>query len=127
MNLKNTLLGALGIEITENTAGRCVAVMPVDKRTVQPFGYLHGGASAALAETAASVGAQHFIDQSSQACVGLEINANHLKSVKEGGTVTAIAEPVHTGRATIVYEIKIFDERERLICVSRCTLAVITK
>lgn len=70
---------------------------------------------------------QHFIDRSKQACVGLEINANHLKSVKEGGTVTAIAEPVHTGRATIVYGINIFDERERLICVSRCTLAVITK
>ncbi|AMR51522.1 hotdog fold thioesterase [Bacillus amyloliquefaciens] len=127
MNLNNTLLGALGIEITENTAERCVAVMPVDKRTVQPFGYLHGGASAALAETVASVGAQHFIDRSNQACVGLEINANHLKSVKEGGTVTAIAKPVHTGRATIVYEINIFDERERLICISRCTLAVITK
>ncbi|MEG7284216.1 hotdog fold thioesterase [Bacillus sp. 0909A] len=126
MDMKHTLLGALGIEIVESTAERCVAVMPVDHRTVQPFGYLHGGASVALAETAASVGAQHLIDSSTQVCVGLEINANHLKSVKEG-TVKAVAEPVHKGRTTIVYQIHIYDERERLICISRCTLAVITK
>ncbi|MEC0277479.1 hotdog fold thioesterase [Bacillus halotolerans] len=126
MDMKHTLLGALGIEIVESTAERCVAVMPVDYRTVQPFGYLHGGASVALAETAASVGAQHLIDSNTQACVGLEINANHLKSVKEG-TVKAVAEPVHKGRTTIVYQIHIYDEQERLICISRCTLAVITK
>ncbi|SPU02070.1 esterase [Bacillus subtilis] len=82
MDMKHTLLEALGIEIVENTAERCVAVMPVDHRTVQPFGYLHGGASVALAETAASAGAQNLIDHTTQACVGLEINANHLKSVK---------------------------------------------
>ncbi|MDR4228252.1 hotdog fold thioesterase [Bacillus mojavensis] len=126
MDIKHTLLGALGIEIVESTAERCVAVMPVDHRTVQPFGYLHGGASVALAETAASVGAQHLIDSSTQVCFGLEINANHLKSVKEG-TVKAVAEPVHKGRTTIVYQIHIYDEQERLICISRCTLAVITK
>jgi uncharacterized protein (TIGR00369 family) len=126
MDMKHTLLGALGIEIVESTAERCVAVMPVDHRTVQPFGYLHGGASVALAETAASVGAQHLIDSSTQVCFGLEINANHLKSVKEG-TVKAVAEPVHKGRTTIVYQVHIYDEQERLICISRCTLAVITK
>lgn len=126
MDMKHTLLEALGIEIVENTAERCVAVMPVDHRTVQPFGYLHGGASVALAETAASAGAQNLIDHTTQACVGLEINANHLKSVKEG-TVKAVAEPVHVGRTTIVYHINIYDEQERLICISRCTLAVIKK
>lgn len=126
MDMKHTLLGALGIEIVESTAERRVAVMPVDHRTVQPFGYLHGGASVALAETAASVGARHLIDSSTQVCFGLEINANHLKSVKEG-TVKAVAEPVHKGRTTIVYQIHIYDEQERLICISRCTLAVITK
>lgn len=110
MDTKHTLLEALGIEIVENTAERCVAVMPVDHRTVQPFGYLHGGASVALAETAASAGAQNLIDHTTQACVGLEINANHLKSVKEG-TVKAVAEPVHIGRTTIVYQIHIYDEQ----------------
>lgn len=125
MDTKHTLLEALGIEIVENTAERCVAVMPVDHRTVQPFDICMG-ALQYLAETAASAGAQNLIDHSTQACVGLEINANHLKSVKEG-TVKAIAEPVHIGRTTIVYHIHIYDEQERLICISRCTLAVIKK
>ncbi|WMT29866.1 hotdog fold thioesterase [Bacillus aerius] len=122
----NTLLEALGIEIVECNTSRCVATMPVDHRTKQPFGLLHGGASAALAETVASMGAAAQLDLTQQACSGIEINANHLKSVRDG-VVTATAVPVHVGRHTMVFQIDIKDDRNRHICTSRCTLAVIDR
>src|SRR5690625_2919806 len=100
--------------------------MPVDERTYQPAGFLHGGASVALAETAASVGAYIRVDQEKYNVFGIEINANHVKS-KRDGIVTAIAKPLHVGRTTMVWEIKIVDEAEDLICISRCTIGVVPK
>ncbi|MEK3887719.1 hotdog fold thioesterase [Bacillus sp. FSL K6-3431] len=124
MNNKNTLIKALGMEFIDIGIGRVVATMPVDERTRQPFGYLHGGASVALAETVASVGASAMIDLEKEICFGLEINANHIRSKKDG-IVTAIAEVLHHGKSTMVWDIKIKDEEEQLICVSRCTIAVV--
>lgn len=123
-DLRNTLIGTLGIEITELEAGRVVATMPVDHRTHQPFGLLHGGASVALAETVASIGGQALVDQKKEGVVGLEINANHIRGKKEG-IVTATGTVLHKGRKTMVWDIKITDEEDKLICVSRCTLAVV--
>ncbi|MEC2078300.1 hotdog fold thioesterase [Metabacillus fastidiosus] len=126
INSKDTLLEALDIQILKMDDEGVIATMPVDSRTHQPFGILHGGASVALAETAASVGSFHFIDQENEICVGLEINANHIRSKREG-IVTAHAKPVHIGKTTMVWEIKIVDEQEDLICISRCTIAVLKK
>ncbi len=126
MDIQNTLIGALGIEITQLEKGKVVATMPVDERTRQPFGLLHGGASVALAETVASIGAYELVDKETEAVAGLEINANHVKGKREG-TVTAIATVLHQGRTTMVWDIKIVDEQDQLICVSRCTMAVIKK
>lgn len=118
------LADALGIDILELTPDRVTATMPVDRRTHQPFGLLHGGASVALAETAASLGAWMNIDRERQAAVGLEINANHLRAKREG-IVRAVATPLHRGRTTQVWEIEIRDEDERLVCTSRCTIAIV--
>ncbi|MCM3055596.1 hotdog fold thioesterase [Caldibacillus thermoamylovorans] len=98
--------------------------MPVDDRTRQPLGYLHGGASVALAETVASVGAYLLIDQENETCFGLEINANHVRSKREG-IVTAEGKVLHQGRTTQIWEIQIKDEEDKLICISRCTIAVV--
>jgi len=117
------LADALGIEVFELTAGRVVATMPVDHRTRQPFGILHGGASVALAETVASLGATANVDRQEFVAVGLEINANHLRAMHDG-VVTATATPIHLGRTTHVWEVRIVDEADRPVCVSRCTLAV---
>ncbi|KMY55164.1 esterase [Bacillus sp. FJAT-27231] len=121
-NLSHTL----GMEFVEISEGKVVMTMPVDERTRQPLGYLHGGASVALAETAASVGTAYLIDQETQICFGLEINANHIKAKREG-IVTATAQAVHRGRTTMVWQIEIRDEQEELICLSRCTVAVMPK
>jgi uncharacterized protein (TIGR00369 family) len=123
---KGTLLEALGIEITEIGEGHIVATMPVDHRTHQPFGLLHGGASVALAETVASLGAYALVDPEKESVAGLEINANHVRAVRSG-TVTATGTVLHRGKTTMVWDIKIVDEQERLVCVSRCTIAVIRK
>ena len=120
------LADALGIHVVELTARRVVATMPVDARTRQPFGILHGGASLALAETVASLGAVMNVDLERFSAVGLEINANHLRA-KSDGTVTATGVPLHSGRSTQVWEVRIVDESDRLVCVSRCTLAVIPR
>jgi 1,4-dihydroxy-2-naphthoyl-CoA hydrolase len=117
---------ALGIEMVELTRERVVATMPVDDRTRQPFGLLHGGASLALAETVASFGAAVHIDRERFLAVGLEINGNHLRPKTEG-TVRATGVPVHVGRTTQVWSIEIADEEGRLVCISRCTLAVVAK
>lgn len=126
MDVKNTLIEALGIELIEIGQGKVVATMPVDERTRQPLGFLHGGASVALAETVASIGAAALIDLEKEICFGLEINANHVRSKKEG-LVTAVAEVLHRGKSTMVWEINIKDEEERLICISRCTVAIVSK
>ncbi|WP_181536145.1 hotdog fold thioesterase [[Anoxybacillus] calidus] len=123
---KNTLLEALGIEFVEISAGKVVATMPVDERTRQPFGVLHGGASVALAETVASIGAYELVDKEKEIVVGLEINANHIRSVRDG-KVTATGTVLHRGRTTMVWDIKIADEKERLVSVSRCTIAILQK
>lgn len=124
--MDNTLLEALGIEVQSLDKNLVVLTMPVDGRTHQPFGFLHGGASVALAETAASVGAAQHVDTSEQNVFGIEINANHMKS-KRSGVVTARGVPLHVGRTTMVWEIKIVDEAENLICISRCTIGVVSR
>ncbi|MBS8266008.1 hotdog fold thioesterase [Mesobacillus boroniphilus] len=126
MELNSTLLGSLGIEITELQRGKVVATMPVDDRTRQPFGLLHGGASVALAETVASVGAFELVDKENEVVVGLEINANHIRAKKDG-LVTAVGTVLHQGKTTMVWDIKITDEDEKLVCISRCTIAVIKR
>ncbi|HEX6576007.1 MAG TPA: hotdog fold thioesterase [Gemmatimonadaceae bacterium] len=117
---------AIGIEITTLTPDKVVATMPVDDKTKQPFGLLHGGASAALAETVASLGAFMNVDPETQAAVGVELNANHVRGKTEG-TVTATATPLHRGRTIHVWDIRIEDEESRLICASRCTLAIVSR
>ncbi|MBT2570722.1 hotdog fold thioesterase [Planococcus sp. ISL-110] len=124
--VEETIVGVLGIEYVEITPDKVVATMPVHAATHQPFGQLHGGASVVLAESVASVGTWHLIDQENEIAVGLEINANHLRG-KQEGTVTAIGTPLHKGRTTMVWDIKIIDEEEKLICVSRCTVAIVKK
>lgn len=116
----------LGIELLELSAERVVATMPVDERTRQPFGILHGGASVALAETVASLGGTMNVDLDKFHVVGVEINANHIRAKKDG-VVTGTATPLHVGRSTQVWEIRIVDEEQRPICISRCTLAVVPK
>jgi 1,4-dihydroxy-2-naphthoyl-CoA hydrolase len=100
--------------------------MPVDSRTKQPYGLLHGGASCALAETVGSVASHFIIDPDKFICVGLEINANHLRGVRDG-YVTATCMPLHIGASTHVWDIKIHDESEKLVCVSRLTVAILKK
>jgi 1,4-dihydroxy-2-naphthoyl-CoA hydrolase len=114
----------IGIEFTEIGPDYLRARMPVDGRTKQPFGILHGGASVALAETLGSIGAALVIDRSKQRCVGQEINANHIRAVSEG-FVTGTARPVHLGRRSHVWEIRIVDEQERLVCISRITMYIL--
>ena len=122
--LPGTLMETLGIAITEATPERVVATMPVTPGHHQPFGILHGGASVALAETVASYGSTVSIDTSRQHAVGLEINANHVRPVREG-LLTAVGTPIHRGRTTQIWGVEIRDEAGRLVCVSRCTLALI--
>jgi len=124
MPAHETLLSTLGIEIVEASRERVVGRMPVGPKVHQPFGLLHGGASVALAETVASVAGMMQVDSARESVVGLEINANHLRA-KRDGVVTAIATPVHIGRRTHVWEVRIADEAGKLVCVSRCTLAVV--
>ncbi len=123
---KQTLGEHIGIRFSEVGENYLKATMPVDHRTRQPYGLLHGGASVALAETIGSVGAAMVIDSEKFICVGQEINANHLRGVREG-LVTGIAKPVHIGSSSHVWEIKIYDEAEKLICISRITVAILKK
>lgn len=122
---QGTLMEPLGIVITEIGEDYLRGTMPVDARTHQPYGLLHGGASVALAETLGS-SAGGLCVGTDQGVVGIEINANHLRGVSNG-TVTGTARPVHVGRSTQVWEIRIEDDRERLVCISRLTLAVIDR
>jgi 1,4-dihydroxy-2-naphthoyl-CoA hydrolase len=123
---KHTMGEHIGIRFSEIGENYIKATMPVDHRTHQPYGLLHGGASVALAETLGSVGAAMVIDTEKFICVGLEINANHIRGVREG-FVTGITTPLHIGKTSHVWEIKIYDEKERLVCVSRITVAILEK
>ncbi|MBL0884625.1 MAG: hotdog fold thioesterase [Chitinophagaceae bacterium] len=123
---KNTMGEHLGMLFTELGADYLKATMPVDHRTQQPYGLLHGGASVALAETLGSVGAALVVDHTQTICVGQEINANHLRGVRSG-VVTGIARPIHIGASSQVWEIKIYDEKEKLVCISRLTVAVLQR
>ena len=123
---RNTMVEHLGIELTEVGDQYLCGKMPVDHRTHQPMGLLHGGASVALAETLGSIAAQLQVDQNKYACVGLEINANHIKGVRNG-FVYGKATALHLGRTTQVWEIRITNEAEELVCISRITIAVIEK
>jgi 1,4-dihydroxy-2-naphthoyl-CoA hydrolase len=124
---KKTMGDALGIEFELFSRDEMRAKMPVDENTTQPFGILHGGASVALAETLASIGAFLNLDDEQKAAVGLEINANHIKSVRLGQHVIGIAKPIHRGAQTQVWETRIETESGKLVSISRCTLAVIKK
>lgn len=121
---KGTMGEHIGIEWSAVGEDFLSARMPVDHRTRQPYGLLHGGASVALAETLGSVAAAMVVDHAKFYCVGLEINANHVRSAREG-FVTGIAKPLHIGASTHVWEIKIYDERDKLVCVSRLTVAIL--
>ena len=122
---KNTIAEVLGIEITEIGDDYLKGIMPVDHRTHQPMGILHGGASVVLAESLGSMAANLVVDTGKQYCVGLDINANHLRSVRSG-QVTGVAKPIHLGKSTQVWEIKITDERDKPACISRLTMAVLS-
>ncbi|MEZ5442686.1 MAG: hotdog fold thioesterase [Lysobacterales bacterium] len=122
---RNTLVDQLGICFTELGEGTLTGTMPVDGRTTQPFGLLHGGASVALAETLGSMAGQMMVDEEHMV-VGLDINANHLRAVR-AGLVTGVASPVHIGRTTQVWEIHIHDEAGARVCISRLTLAVVRR
>lgn len=121
-----TMVDHLGIEFTEIGPDFLTAKMPVDKRTIQPMGIMHGGASCALAETVASVAANFTVDPALFVCVGLEINTSHVKMVKDG-FVTGKAVLVHKGRSTQLWEINIVDDENRLISVNRLRMAVLEK
>ena len=120
---KGTMGEHLGIEWVELGADFIKARMPVDHRTKQPYGLLHGGASVALAETLGSVGAALSVDPTRYIAVGMEINPNHIRSVRDG-FVTGTTRPVHRGATTQVWEIRIEDERGKLVCISRLTVAI---
>jgi 1,4-dihydroxy-2-naphthoyl-CoA hydrolase len=123
--LRGTLSETLGMVVTEIGTDYVVMTMPVDERTFQPMKILNGGANLALAESVGSLAGNLYVGHE-HACVGLDINANHLKAVRSG-LVHATAKPIHTGKTTHVWEIKITDDFERLVCISRLTLMVIQK
>lgn len=122
--MKDNMCEAIGIEITELTEDSIKGKMPVDNRTVQPMKILHGGASVALAESLGSIGSNLIVDNSKYACVGLDINANHLRPA-HSGYVYGEAKPIHIGKKTHVWSIEIKDEKGKMVCISRLTMAVI--
>lgn len=123
---KNTLMETLEIEFTDVSDDSITAKMPVNSRVYQPYGILHGGATAALAETVGSCASAFFIDRETKIVKGLELSINHLKSVKEG-YVYGIAKPIHKGRTTHLWEIRIVDENENLISICKLTNIVLDK
>ena len=121
-----TLAEHLGIEVTEIGDDFLSAKMPVDQRTMQPHGLLHGGASVALAETLGSIAATLCVNSAEKMCVGLEINANHVRAAR-AGYVFGTVRPIHIGGSTQIWQTQIYDEKERLICISRFTAAVLDR
>lgn len=125
LNAEKTNMGhTLGIRFLHFAKDRVIADMPVDHRTQQPFGLLHGGASVALAESLASIGAWLNIDETQKMAVGIEINANHIRAVRSG-TVTGTSVPLHRGASTHVWQTEIHTSDHKLVCISRCTLAIV--
>ena len=125
-SMEGTLASSIGLELT-NVSNLCVSgKIPVDNRTKQPFGLLHGGASVALAETLGSIAGNLHVDCNTEMVVGIEINANHIKSV-DSGWVHGKAEPIKIGKRIHIWEIKICNDKDELICISRLTLAVIQR
>lgn len=124
--IKNTLMETLGMEVEHAEPDFVQIRMPVDERTHQPMGFLHGGASVALAESAASIGAFLNVDTEKSQIFGIEINANHIKSIREGHVIGK-ASPLHIGKNTMVWEIKIVNENDETISISRCTIGVVPK
>jgi 1,4-dihydroxy-2-naphthoyl-CoA hydrolase len=125
-NALKTMAEHIGIEFTEIGKDFLKARMPVDYRTKQPYGLLHGGASCVLAETIGSLASALVVDHTRFACVGLDINANHVRSAREGW-VTGVTTPLHLGANTHVWDIKVYDEINKLICISRLTVAIVPK
>lgn len=123
---KSTIHDALGIEITEKGNDFLKGIMPVDERTVQPMRILHGGANVVLAESLGSIASLLIIDPDNEICVGLDVNANHIRAAKSG-FVTGIAKPINIGRKIHVWEIKISDEDGKLSCVARLTVSILPK
>src|SRR5215203_2759952 len=123
---RDTMSEHSGIEFMEIGGDYLKARMPVDHRTNQPYGLLHGGASCVLAETLGSIASALVIDQSAFICVGIEINANHIRSARKG-FVTGVATALHIGKSTHVWDIRIIGEDEKLVCISRLTVAIIPK
>jgi len=123
---QNNMAEHIGMEFTALAPDSISARIPVDHRTNQPYGILHGGASCVLAETLGSVGSVLVIDTDKFICVGLEINANHIRSVSSG-FVTGTATPIHLGKSTHVWDIRILDEEQKLVCISRLTVAILPK
>ncbi len=120
-----TLIAHVGIEIVEIGDDHLKARMPVDQRTKQPAGVLHGSASVVLAETLASWAATFCVDSNKHHCVGMEINANHVRAVS-AGHVFGTARPIHLGRSSHIWEVRVTDERDKLVCISRVTMAVLS-
>ena len=123
---RDTMAAFLGLEWVAIGEDLLKMRMPVNEKTKQPYGLLHGGASCVLAETLGSVASALVIDLEKYYCVGLEINANHVRGARDGW-VTGICTPLHLGKTTHVWDIKIYDEKEKMICVSRLTVAIISK
>jgi 1,4-dihydroxy-2-naphthoyl-CoA hydrolase len=122
-----TLSDELGISIDEIGPDFVRGTLPVTRRVLQPFGLLHGGASMVLAETLGSIGASLTIDLSKFLCVGQEINANHLRGARDGDVVSGVARPIHRGRSSQVWGIELRDAQQRLVCISRLTIAVVPR
>ena len=122
----NTMIETLGIQVVDIGDDYIRGTMPVDARTLQPYGLLHGGASVSLAETLGSMAAMLCVDAATELAVGLDINANHVRGITSG-VVTGTARPIHVGRTTQVWEIRIEDERSRLVCIARLTVAVVPR
>jgi len=123
---KDTMAEHIGIEFTELGDNFIKATMPVDARTKQPYGLMHGGASCTLSETLGSIASALVLDQDKFFGVGLEINANHVRAAREG-IVIGIAKPLHLGNTTHVWDIRIYDERDKLVCASRLTVAILKR
>lgn len=123
---KNTCASYFGIEITEITADSMTAIMPVTQKVKQPIGIVHGGMNVVLAETLASNAANCVVDIEHYYCVGLEININHIRSVREG-TITAMTRPFHLGRSTQVWHVELFDDQRRITAISRMTASVLKR
>ena len=123
-----TLPGLMGMEFDEVGDDFIRGRIAVDERSIQPAGILHGGASVVLAETLGSTACAHTLDPATHYCMGLEINANHVRSAPKGsGWVSGLARPIHRGRSTQIWEVRITDQLERLVCISRLTLAILEK